>query len=63
MEAPVGERGCLGPSVSVAVVWVGVRGEGAGEGALGLRFPPSVGSRVTEKAHQAPGGWAPPAGS
>ena len=35
MEAPVGDRGCLGPSVSVVVVWVEVRGEGAGEGAPG----------------------------
>ena len=63
LEAPVGDRGCLGPSVSVAVVWVEVRGEGAGEGPLGYWFPPSVGSRLTEKAHQAPGGWAPPEGS
>ena len=31
-------------------------------GPRGSGSPPSVGSRVPEKAHPAPGGWAPPAG-
>lgn len=45
MEAPVGERGCLGPSVSVVVVWVEVRGEGAGEGAPGVVVPTFCGKQ------------------